>query len=137
MKDILRHFCSALQQVNWSKMPAQFQEFPLGTCGDISDILAEHLYSNGFNSIDYVCGFYNGRSHAWLEINGYAIDVTANQFHDISAHFLYQQPELWHYKFEEQTRRKAGYKTFRGPAIQDIELLHDEIIERLGHLIKT
>ena len=134
MKDILERFHKALEKISWPKMPSQFQEFPLGTCGDISDILAEHLYEQGFGSIDYVCGIYNGRSHAWLEISGYAVDITANQFSDISANFLYQPPEIWHYKFKEKTRRKAGYKTFHGPAIPDIEVLHDEIIAKLENV---
>lgn len=47
---------AALEKIDWEKMPANFRQFPKGTCGDISDILAEYLFKNGISGIEYVAG---------------------------------------------------------------------------------
>jgi len=56
MKDTVIEFKNALDKINWSSMPFGFKSFPSGVCGDISDILAEHLYRSGYENITYVCG---------------------------------------------------------------------------------
>lgn len=59
-----------------------FGKFPKGCCGDMSIILATHLKSVGFELADYICGRHHedGRSHAWLRLDGVCIDITADQF---------------------------------------------------------
>jgi hypothetical protein len=59
-----------------------FPRFPAGCCGDISIILATHFKNAGFGLGDYICGRYveDGRSHAWLRLDGICIDITADQF---------------------------------------------------------
>lgn len=91
-------------------MPANFRQFPAGTCGDISDILAEYLYKQGINDIDYVSGSAdNQQSHAWLEVSGYIIDITADQFPDCRDPVIVTDDHSWHQRFEESTRRQAGF----------------------------
>ena len=129
MKDKIIEFRAVLDEIDWSKMPIGFNGFPRGTCGDISDILAEYLYSIGFSNITYVCGERNGGSHAWLEISGLAIDITADQFDDVNEPVLIQNPKIWHGQFSDQERRRAGYKHMHGPAIDGIERVHGEIMK--------
>ncbi len=63
-----------------------FRKFPLGQCGNTSDILAQYLIDNGIKNIEYVNGTYYGEdfedrcSHTWLYINNSVIDITADQF---------------------------------------------------------
>ncbi len=59
-----------------------FCRFPTACCGDMSIILATHLKNAGFGLADYICGSYveDGRSHAWLRLDGICIDITADQF---------------------------------------------------------
>ena len=127
------NFRNALDRIDWSTMPVGFTNFPLNACGDISDILAEYLYSFGFADIDYVCGEKrNGKTHAWLEAEGLAIDITADQFDGIDEIVLIQNPDIWHLRhYRESERRKAGYKQMSGPAIPDLELVHKEVIRKL------
>ena len=131
MKDEIIKFREALDKIDWSMMPIQFQKFPTGTCGDVSDILAEYLYSLGIQPIEYVCGIQGGASHAWLEIDGKAIDVTADQFKGVSEKVLIQPSTVWHSKYEIENRRKAGYLHFKGPAVADIMRVHGTIMEQL------
>ncbi|WP_421353406.1 hypothetical protein [Aeromonas veronii] len=103
-------FRLALERLDWGSMPANFRQFPAGTCGDISDILAEYLYKQGINDIDYVSGSAdNQQSHAWLEVSRYIIDITADQFPDCSDPVIVTDDHSWHQRFEESARRPAGF----------------------------
>ena len=132
MESLVAEFRAALDKIDWAKMPIGFKDFPLGTCGDISDILAEHLYLQGIENIDYVCGENESGTHAWLEIDGCAVDVTADQFDEITDKFLIQSPKIWHSIFEERNRRAAGYKKMSGSAISEIMQVHKEIERQLN-----
>ena len=63
-----------------------FRKFPTGQCGHTSDMLAQYLIDNGFESIVYVNGTYYGDewdnqwSHTWLVVNEQIIDITGDQF---------------------------------------------------------
>ena len=127
MKNEVRKFRQALDQIDWSTMPCQYREFPTGTCGDISDILAEHLYSLGYEGIEYVCGMLDETSHAWLEIGENAIDITADQFDSVTESVLFQLPGIWHSRIEEQERRKAGYNQFQASEIFDLMMVHNKV----------
>lgn len=59
-----------------------FGRFPNGCCGDMSIILATHYKNLGFELAEYICGthYEDGRTHAWIRLNGICIDITADQF---------------------------------------------------------
>lgn len=121
----------ALDKIDWEKMPILFRAFPRGACGDISDILAEHLYSLGLQKIEYVQGRLNDGTHAWLETVGYAIDITADQFDEISSKVLFQPPNIWHSKYEVEHRRKAGYKDATHQYTPEVSALHKALLKTL------
>lgn len=63
-------------------------DFPLGACGDASLVLAWYLRQHGLTElIAYVCS-NEIPSHAWLEVEGWLVDITADQFS--SGH-----PPIW------------------------------------------
>ena len=63
-----------------------FRNFPVGQCGNTSDLLAQYLIDNGIGPITYVNGTYYGEdwddkwAHTWLVVNGLVIDITGDQF---------------------------------------------------------
>lgn len=70
-----------------------FCHFPRGCCGDTSDLLAQYLLENGYQST-YVWGehFYDDpeegpQSHGWLIVNGAIVDITGDQFKCCSVYF--------------------------------------------------
>ena len=75
------NFREAILLVPRSEFPGNssmaLSPFPKGCCGDTSQTLATYLYAEVGLVCDYVLG-----SHAWLEINGTVIDITADQFND-------------------------------------------------------
>ncbi|MBZ6072034.1 hypothetical protein [Aeromonas schubertii] len=103
---------TALNQIAWSQMPDGFKDFPAGTCNSISNVLAEHLYTCGVTGVELVIGSnMQLGSHAWLEISGIIVDITADQFPDISASVLVTTDHQWHSQFEENEgdRPIAGF----------------------------
>ncbi|EPB3091688.1 hypothetical protein ACRFDB_004445, partial [Vibrio vulnificus] len=60
-------------------------KFPSACCDDSSQILAAYLTDNGFSGAALIRGEYGGKSeelhsHVWLDLDGFKIDVTADQF---------------------------------------------------------
>lgn len=55
-----------------------FNRFPRACCGDTCYILAEYLKSKGIETI-YVCGDFNGGTHAWLVVKDSRVKIPKQQ----------------------------------------------------------
>ncbi len=82
-------------QNNYIFKDIQMQDFPAGSCMYASKLLGCHLLNNGFQNLyriydgtyyDYksksfnLFSLKNEQSHAWLEVEGYYVDITGDQF---------------------------------------------------------
>lgn len=86
----------------FSVMCQLHHSYPFAACGDSSMLLGKYLLD--FHNIDcsYVCGSCliegkENQTHAWIEIGGYKVDITADQFDEVNesvivskSHFLYE-----------------------------------------------
>lgn len=108
-------FRGALDAIDWAKdAPTIYEDFPAGTCRDMSELFAEHLLQEGFNNLFIVSGKNNDWSHAWIELENLAIDITADQFiefDDIKSPplkngVLIAPPATWHFQFKDQKRQE-------------------------------
>ncbi|MEE2602551.1 MAG: hypothetical protein VX595_05740 [Pseudomonadota bacterium] len=92
-------------------------QFPSGCCGDASQTLATYLHSELGIVCDYVHGEKGGKnneigSHAWLEIEGIVIDITADQFNDrgYNLHNVYVGPKTdWYESFETSVTKDGRH----------------------------
>ncbi|MBQ6483288.1 MAG: hypothetical protein IJI45_19460 [Anaerolineaceae bacterium] len=66
---------------NTPNLDIPLDQFPKGACGTTCDLLAEWLWEHGIES-SYYCGKRSngGYTHAWLEVEGFIIDITGDQF---------------------------------------------------------
>ena len=73
----------ANDEIHSSHIP--YNNFPSGCCGAMSKILTSHFENLGFENVGYMFGRHvvDGRSHAWIIINGICVDITADQFSDM------------------------------------------------------
>lgn len=83
--------------------PPCWDQFPMGCCGDASNLLAAYLADHGFNDCVYVVGkplWSEGGSHAWIERDGLIIDITVDQFagktSSIPASVFVSHDRTWH-----------------------------------------
>lgn len=87
LESLVVNFRKAIEMAKANHEPGDFfRDFPLGQCGNTSDILAQYLIDNKFGPVTYVNGTYYGdnwdceKSHAWLVVEGLVIDITGDQF---------------------------------------------------------
>ena len=87
MNDIKRLVGQFRDAIDRAKKKGEFEtydgfvNFPRGSCGDTSLLLAQFLLENDIRT-DYVCGTSNNQSHAWLLTDNHntIIDITGDQF---------------------------------------------------------
>lgn len=63
-------------------------------------MLGDYLKRKGFGTALNVSGFIGQQSHAWLELNGLYIDITADQFPQIDDDVIVTSKSLFHEQFK-------------------------------------
>lgn len=107
-----RRFREAILRCPPKSLGITFESFPRGACGDTSDLLCEYLIDIGFQNVKYVSGERwdpDYHSHAWVEVDGVIVDITADQFPDVSEPVLVTRDSTWHRQFETVTRKHRGH----------------------------
>lgn len=87
------------------------EQFPRGSCGDASELLGQFFSDVGLGGWFYRWGFDNAQlSHGWIERDGLIVDITADQFAEISEPVLVRTDRSWHRRFRAGTtsRRVAA-----------------------------
>lgn len=79
---------AAIEACPKSYLPITFQDFPIGSCGDACLVLGAWLSDHGHPQAIYVCGERDGHSHAWLDLSGVLIDITADQFPNMPSVYV-------------------------------------------------
>lgn len=87
LKILVLNFRKAIEAAKANNEQGElFRKFPVGQCGNTSDILAQHLIDSGIGPVTYVNGTYYGDdwddrwTHAWLVVKGLVVDITGDQF---------------------------------------------------------
>ena len=70
--------------------------FPTGACGDTSLLLGQWFYAKGWGEWSYVLGHVNDQSHAWIAKDGIYVDITADQFPEMTQAVLVTTDHRWH-----------------------------------------
>lgn len=87
--------------------------FPTGSCGVASEIVGRILKETFSCEGYYVCGrshmlYGEEQSHAWIETNGYLIDVTYDQFKDTGlSGLVFEGATDWHRGFLSRDVREG------------------------------
>jgi len=120
---------------------ALLQRFPKGCCATASRLLARYLTDEGLASTSNLRFVVNGsrknvhgvwksarpfiegvQTHAWIEIDGIILDITADQFEDGPAPVMVTIDRSWHDMFTHQeTRTYDAYMNFNEQYAEDFE----------------
>lgn len=120
-----KRFREAIARCKPQLKAISLREFPSGSCGDASDLLGIYLQQSLGISAEYIAGWFNEGSHAWLEFEGLIIDITADQFHGCEPVIVTSSSEL-HSKFSRGTCRDSGMAGIGGCiGSHKADLLHD------------
>ena len=113
-------------------------EYPSGTCGDTSTIVAVCLAENGYPEFTYISGERgsledgNWTSHTWLETENFVIDLTARQFDDGPTELMIQKGSAFHTSFSNLSSRQI---TRDDLASSNLMLLYDRISQTIAPLL--
>jgi hypothetical protein len=100
IRRLAERFRAAVEACDLRRLPITFHEFPNGSCGDATLILAKYLNDNGHEGFVYVCGIRDGHSHAWLQRGDLIVDITGDQFPDNEHSVCVSRRSAWHAQFE-------------------------------------
>lgn len=82
----------------------EFGSFPHGTCGPVSELMGRIVLERTGHEGIYVCGdrhpaLESQQSHAWLEVGGFIVDMTYDQFEGTGLAGWVHEASAWHAKF--------------------------------------
>jgi hypothetical protein len=133
MKDDLVKIRAAFERLDKSNLPVTFRNFPRGACRDTCDVLAEILKELGHGTFQYVAGRRkNGNSHAWLQSDAVIVDITADQFDEISEPVYLGPLNSWYQSFEVQQEHEAGYTRLDAHSRAELSGIHSRIHTELN-----
>lgn len=84
-------------------------KFPIGTCGLVCNVLGGWLKNKMNVNCEYICGTKGDFSHAWLECEDVIIDITADQFDEISTPVIVmsKNKSTFHNSWKEESRHEV------------------------------
>ena len=112
LQDHAARFRGAIESCDKSDLPPTFMDFPRGSCGDASLLLAKFLEESGFGLFNYFLGEQNENSHAWLENGDVVVDITADQFPDMPDSVVVARNSKWHLAFCGEFQHVANFDNY-------------------------
>lgn len=85
------------------------RDFPRGACADASLLLAKYLQVNKSGSSLFVLGERRRQRHAWLQLEEFIIDITADQFDDRDEGVMVTRESSWHSSFDGKIHGVADF----------------------------
>lgn len=131
-------FRTAVLQLNKSTWPVCLQQFPTGACGDASLLLGTLLEERGQGQFEYICGIrsesisgHPAPSHAWLELGGLIVDVTADQFDEVSDSVIVSVNSGWHRSWIVESKAPANFRHYDPHTVASLQSVYDQIVRSM------
>jgi hypothetical protein len=132
LRELAGAFRNAIERADREKLPCTLQEFPRGSCGEAALLLGTFLKNQCMGSFQYVCGWRDGHSHAWLEGDGIIVDITADFFPDKSDKIIVTHRSPWHEMFERKVdQHEADFHLYDSRTVSQCEETYNIITERI------
>lgn len=131
---IASEFRAAIEQSDRAKLPASFAEFPRGSSYDAALLLGTHLLALGYEDVTQKSGLHPSGgypAHAWLEVAGSIVDITADQFIEISEPVIVQSGSAWHEAFDDIQVEIEDYRDLDAASVGTFGVYHAIIAEKL------
>ena len=97
-------FRAAIEGADRSALVFPFDQFPDGCCGDTAQMLGHFLIAHDIRDVRYMSGERgqpgnDWKSHAWLRVDGFIVDITADQFPEMDEPVIVAANSPWHGTF--------------------------------------
>ena len=109
VRQVAKRVRDAICRILPCDLAPELSNFPRAACGSTVLILNAVIEHELGSSGQYVAGVRSTdeQSHAWLELDDLIIDLTANQFSDVTESVIVTRDREWHDQFREITRPSA------------------------------
>jgi hypothetical protein len=118
--------------------PISFGNFPSGACGATCELLGDYLKDSGLGNWHYVSGVKAtewGGTHAWLEHEGTLVDITGDQFAEVSTKVIVEEAPAVDGRHlglrRDGAGRPAGMEYWQG-ATHDDDVAYYERVRRVA-----
>ena len=126
--ELASRFRRAILMSDPSNSPlATLRNFPHDACGDASLLLAKYLQVNRCGQALYTLGQRAGRHHAWLQLQEFTIDITADQFDDQDAGVIVATESPWHSAFNGKIHNVADFCLYDRHSVFQLTMAYNEI----------
>jgi hypothetical protein len=112
-------FRRAIESCDRASLPSSFNAFPLGSCDDAAALLGRYFHEHGLEFLlvagsrgSMARGTWN--SHAWLSRDRMIVDITADQYPEITETVLVTEDQSWHSQFRLAESRASWLEPKRG-----------------------
>ena len=126
-----------IEEADWSKLTVEFENFPVGSCGDVSILLAEYLIDSGYDMPIYVVGELVEHprvlSQAWLELDGVVLDITADGFDPNAPRIIVAENSVWHNRFSRFDEHLVAINLYEDHTVARLRAAYKEITRRQIH----
>jgi len=134
-------FRDAIERADRPGLGIRFESFPTGSCGDASPLLGRFLKDHGAGEVTYVLGERgelnrDWTSHAWLRVDGYIVDITADQFSDMDERVIVRATSPWHESFEEEDQHEGDYRVYDAATVAKLGRIYAQILEVLDPALR-
>lgn len=137
LRAIAGQFRSALEIVGPASGVPGLRRFPKDSCADTVLLLGAHLLDRGLGTFEGVGGQFgepgsgDWRSHAWLECGGLIVDITADQFPDVSQTVIVTRDNGWHRLFHTSNRGIADFRRYGPDTATQLGAVYERLLELL------
>lgn len=124
-------FREAIEKCDKRLLPITLKNFPKGSCGEATLLLAKYLSDKGYGEFNYILGMRDGKSHAWLEQNILIIDITATQFDDQNQEVIVTCISKWHKDFNGIYQHIADISSYDERTVNDLSCAYKNLLKYL------
>ncbi len=131
------NFRNAIEAISPS-LGISFDSFPRGSCGDAAPMLGTYLIEQGLGEFQYMQGNYgseaeeNWSSHAWLQSGEIVVDITADQFPDVSDPVIVQEGSEWHACLDGEEQNLGDYRVYDSYTVANLGRLYGKIVAEIN-----
>lgn len=105
LRHIATKFRGAILRIPADQRLGGLRNFPNAACCDATWLLGTYLNDRGLNGFAHIVGERGNFSdntrqlHAWLQYKQLVVDITADQFSDVSEEVIVEIESQWHQQF--------------------------------------
>jgi len=143
--ELATFFRTAIKHLPLESVPPalqdRFKSFPRDMCEFASNLLGRYLTEKCITNVRYVCGTLpgpGGGKHAWLDVQGFTVDITADQFNAADRFKGKLDPVIvtkvsrWHRRLKDvESRDAVDLGDYSKEAREQYDCIYSEVLKSI------